>query len=160
MNFEYFVQYTSLLKRCYWLILISPSGPASGSRRCCNMESWGPSIHSFEAFNMNFGYFGLYTSLLKRHYWKEIIGIVWYPTQGQLHAEVLKPWHPLFWSFILRYFVPHASPLKKHYWLFLIPPSGSRRCWKMKSWGRGIHSFPVHRRDQRSPNATVLNARA
>ena len=41
--------------------------------------------------------------------------------------------------------VQHISPLNKHYWHFLIPPSGptsgSKRCWKMESWGPGMHSF-------------------
>ena len=69
MNFGYFVQYTSPMKRHYWYFLIQPSGSALGSKRCCNMESWGPSNHSFEAFNMKFGYFVQYTSPLKRHYW-------------------------------------------------------------------------------------------
>ena len=43
------------------------------------------------------------------------------------------------------YFVQHIGPMKKHYWFFLIPPSGpasgSWRCWKMLSWGPGIQSF-------------------
>ena len=62
------------------------------------MQSWGPGILSFEAVNVNFGYF-----------------------------------------------VQHIGPMKKHYWFFLIPPSGpasgSWRCWKMLSWGPGIQSF-------------------
>ena len=98
MNFGYFVQHSSPLKKHYWYFLIPPSRPASGSRRCCKMQSWGPCIHSFEAFNMNLGYF-----------------------------------------------VQHTSHMKKRYWYFLIPPSGpasgSRRCWKMETWGPGVHSF-------------------
>ena len=41
--------------------------------------------------------------------------------------------------------VQHISPLNKHYWHFLIPPSGltlgSKRCWKMEFRGPGMHSF-------------------
>ena len=58
----YFVQYACPLKRHYQYFLILLSRPAAGSRRCWKMESWNPGIHSFEAFNMNFGYFGQYTN--------------------------------------------------------------------------------------------------
>ena len=36
---------------------------------CIRDRSWGPSLHSFEAFNMNFGYFVQYT----RHCWYRLI---------------------------------------------------------------------------------------
>ena len=86
MNFGYFVQHNSPLKKNYWYFLIPASGPPSGSRRFCNMESWGPSINSFESFNMYFRYFVQYTILydspLNRHY-----GYFWYHPQGKLQAE-------------------------------------------------------------------------
>ena len=53
MNFEYFVQYASPLKTHYLHFLIPPSGLASGSRKCCKMNSRGHGIHSFETFNMS-----------------------------------------------------------------------------------------------------------
>ena len=56
------------MKKHYCNFLITPSGPASGSRRCCYMESCGPRIHSFEALNLNFEYFVQYTSPLKGYY--------------------------------------------------------------------------------------------
>ena len=41
--------------------------------------------------------------------------------------------------------VQRIIPLNNYYWHFLIPPSGptlgSKRCWKMESWGPGMHSF-------------------
>ena len=98
MKFGKFVQHTNPLNKHFWYFLILPSGPASGSKRCYKMETWGPGVHIFEAFHM-----------------------------------------------ISRYFVQYASPLKRHYLYFLLPPSGpasgSRRCWKMDSWSPGIHSF-------------------
>ena len=132
MSYWYFVQHTSPLKRHYWYFIIQPSGPPSGSRRCWNMECWGPNIHSFEAISMNFGYLVNILAL-----WIDIIVILWYHLQGQLEAEsvakcssvalsinslklltwifgildttlrlkkmleneVLKLWHPQFWSF-------------------------------------------------------------
>ena len=43
------------------------------------------------------------------------------------------------------YYVQHTEPMKKHFWYFLIPPSGqasgSRSCWKMQCWGPGIQSL-------------------
>ena len=73
MNIGYFVQYTSPLNWHFWYFMISTSGPPSGSRRCWNMECWGPNIHSFEAISMNFGYFVQYTSPLNRNYWYFVI---------------------------------------------------------------------------------------
>ena len=70
MKFGYFVQHTSPMKKRYGYFLIPPSGLASGSKRCCKLQSCGPGIHSFNAFSMNFGYFVLHTSLIKK-----IIGI-------------------------------------------------------------------------------------
>ena len=67
MNFGYFVQHISLNKKHYGYFLIPPSGQASGSRRYWKMQSWGPGIQSFQAVNMNFGYFGQHTSSMKKH---------------------------------------------------------------------------------------------
>ena len=83
MNFGYCVQYKRPLKKHYWYFLIPPSGPASGSRGCWKMESWGPGIQSLEAFNINFGYFVQHTCPLK----KNIISIFWYNPQGKFQAQ-------------------------------------------------------------------------
>ena len=66
MNFGYCVQYRRPLKKHYWYFLIPPSGPASGSRGCWKMESGGPGIQSFGAFNINFVYFAQHTCPLKK----------------------------------------------------------------------------------------------
>ena len=42
------------------------------------------------------------------------------------------------------YFVQYTSPLNRHYWYFVISPSGpasGRRCRKMEFWGLSINSF-------------------
>ena len=48
------------------------------------MQSWGPSINSFQALNMNLGYFVQHKSPLKKHH---CIGIFLYHPQGQLQAQ-------------------------------------------------------------------------
>ena len=78
MNFGYFGQHTSSMKKHYGYFLIPPSGQASGSRRCWKMQSWGQGIQSFEAVNMNFGYFGQHTCSMNKHYWYILI-----PPSGQ-----------------------------------------------------------------------------
>ena len=65
VNFGYFGQHTSAMKKHYGYFLIPPSGQASGSIRCWKMQSPGPGIQSFQAVNMNFGYVGQHTSSLK-----------------------------------------------------------------------------------------------
>ena len=67
LNFGEVVQHISPLNNYYWHFLIPPSRVASGSRRCLEIEAWGPGFHSFEAFNMNFRYFGQYNNPWKRH---------------------------------------------------------------------------------------------
>ena len=42
MNFGYFGQHISSMKKYYWYILISPLGQASGSRRCWKILPWHP----------------------------------------------------------------------------------------------------------------------
>ena len=141
----YFVQYASPLKRHYWYFMIQPSGPPSGSRRCCNVECWGPNIHSFEAISMNFGYFVQYTSPLNRHYWYFAISPS-RPASGR-RCYIIEFWGNSFEDFyiILGYFVQYTSPLKRHCWYRLTSPSGLasglRRSCKMNSSGRGIQSF-------------------
>ena len=46
----YFVKFTCPLKRHCWYRLTSPSGLASGLRRCCKMESPGCGIQSFSSY--------------------------------------------------------------------------------------------------------------
>ena len=132
----------------YWYFMIQPSGPPSGSRRCWNMECWGPNIHSFEAISMNFGYFVQYTSPLNRHYWYFVIS----PSGSASGRRCCKM---DFWglsinsckllTWILGYFVQYTSHLKRHCWYLLTSPSGLasglRRCCKMESSGRSIQSF-------------------
>ena len=55
-NFGYFGQHTSSMKKHYGYLFISPSGQASGSIRCCKIQSPGPGIQSFEAVDMILGY--------------------------------------------------------------------------------------------------------
>ena len=68
MNFGYFGQHTSCMKKHYWLFLLPPSGQASCSRRCWKRQSKGTGIQRFEAVNMNIGYIGQHTSSMKKHY--------------------------------------------------------------------------------------------
>ena len=68
MNFGYFVDHTGPMEKHCWYILIPPSGQASGSMRCWKMKSRGPGIQSFQAVNMNFGYFVQHASPNKKHY--------------------------------------------------------------------------------------------
>ena len=149
VNFGYFGQHTISMKKHYGYFLIPPSGQASGSRRCWKMQSWGPGIQSFEALNMNFGYFGQHTSSMKKHYWYFLIPPS-RPASGSWTCWKMQSWGTSILSFEavnmnFGYFVQHIGPMKKHYWFFLIPPSGpasgSWRCWKMLSWGPGIQSF-------------------
>ena len=142
MNFGYFIQHTSTLRKSYWYFLIPTSGPASGSRRCCKMQSWGPCIHSFEAFNMNLGYFVQHTSPVKN-----IIGIFSSKPQGQLQGQKgVVIWSPaavastvfklLMWILGILFWV--------FCWHCLISPSGPASSWRrcyMQSWGPSMHSF-------------------
>ena len=139
INFGYFVQDTSPLKKHYWYFLTPPSGPAPGWRGCCKMQSRGPCIQSFEAFNMNFGYFVQHTSLMKKHYWYLLIQPSG-PASGSKRCWKLESWGPSINSFEafnmnFGYFVQYTSPMKRHYWYFLIQPSGSafgsKRCCNM-----------------------------
>ena len=128
------------MKKHYWLVLLPPSGQASGSRRCWKMQSWGPGIQSFEVVNMNFGYFGQHTSCMEKHYWLFLL-----PPSGQasfsrrcLKRQSKGTGIQRFEAVNMRYTGQHTSPMKKHGY-FLIPPSeqasGSGRFWKMQSWG-------------------------
>ena len=152
MNFGYFVQHTSPMKKHYFYFLIQPSGPASGSRRCYNMESWGPSNNSLEALAMNFGYFSMLSL------WKDIIGFFLYHPSCWRKCWKMESWGPSIHSFKafnmnFEYFVQYTSLLKRHYWLILISPSGPasglRRCCNMESWGQsngqsdGIKRVPI-----------------
>ena len=53
----------------------------------------------------------------------------WGPGMDSFDASTMN-----FWEV-----VQHTSPLDKHYWYFLVPPSGptsgTKVCWKMESWG-------------------------
>ena len=98
---------------------------------------------------MNFGYFVRHTDPMKKHYWYFLIPPSG-PALGSWRCWKMKSWGPGIQSFEavvmnFGYFVQHTGPMKKHYWYFLIPPSGpasgSWRCWKMLSWGPGIQSF-------------------
>ena len=78
MNFGYFAQHTSSMRKHYGYFFKPPSEQASGSRRCWKMQSWGPGIQSFEVVNMNFGYFGQHTRCMKKPYWLFLL-----PPSGQ-----------------------------------------------------------------------------
>ena len=98
MNFGKIVQHTSPLNKQYWHFLIPPSGPASDSWECCNIEAWGPRLHSFDASTMNFGEVVQHTSPLNKHYWHFLI-----PPSGPasdswvLEYWGLRPWLAQFW---------------------------------------------------------------
>ena len=70
------------------------------------MQSWGPHTQSFEAVNMNFGYFGQHISSKKKHY-----GYFFKPPSGQAPGSRrcwkmhLRPWHPEFWSWKREFWV-------------------------------------------------------
>ena len=139
VNFGYFVQHIGPMKKHYWFFLIPPSGPASGSWRCWKMQSWGTSILSFEAVNMNFGYFVQHIGPMKKHYWFFLIPPSG-PASGSWRCWKMLSWGPGIQSFEavimnLGYLGQHSSSMKKHYGYFLIAPpgqaSGPRRCWKM-----------------------------
>ena len=148
MKFGKFVQHTNPLNKHFWYFLIPPSRPASGSRRCWKMETWGPGVHSFQAVHMISGYFVQYASPLKRHYWYFMI-----PSSGPPSGRRccnMEGWGPNIHSFEaismnFGYFVQYTSPLKRHCWYRLTSPSGLasglRRSCKMNSSGRGIQSF-------------------
>ena len=136
MNFGYFGQHTSSMKKYYWYILISSLGQASGSRRCWKILSWGPGILSFEAVNMNFGYFGQHTSSMKKHY-----GYFIKPPSGQAsgsrrcwkmqsQGSNIQSFEAVSMNF--GYFGQHITSMKKYYRYILIPlsgqASGSIRC--------------------------------
>ena len=98
MNFGEFVQHTNHLNKHYWYFLIPPSGPASGSRRCWKMETWGPGVHSFEAFHMISGYFVQYASPLKIHYQYFLI-LPSGPASGSRRCWKMESWSPGIHSF-------------------------------------------------------------
>ena len=140
------------MKKRYWYFLIPPSGPASGSRSCCKMQSWGPCMYSFEAYSMNLGYFVQQTSPMKKCYWHILISASG-PASGSRRCCKMQTWGPCnlassfeSYNMNLGFFVQHTtSPVKKICRYFLISPSGpasgSRSCCYMESWGRSIHSF-------------------
>ena len=129
---------------------VPPSGPTSGSKRCWKMDSWGPGMYSFDAAStMNFGEVVQHISPLNNYYWHFLIPPSG-PTSGSKRCWKMESWGPGMHSFdasTLNFgeVVQHISPLNKHYWHFLIPPSGppsgAKRSWKMESWGPGMHSF-------------------
>jgi len=142
MNFGYFGQNTSCMKKHYWLFLLPPSGQASGSR-CWKMQSWGPGIQSFEVVDMNFGYFGQNTSCMKKQYWLFLL-----PPSGQTscsrrcwkrHSKGTGIQRFEAVNMNIGYSRQRTSSMKKHYGYFLIPPSEqgsvSGSCWKMQSCG-------------------------
>ena len=64
-------------------------------------------------------------------------------TSGAKRSWKMEAWGPGMHSFDASTLsfgevVQHTSPLNKHYWHYLIPPSGaasdSRRCWKIEAW--------------------------
>ena len=72
------------------------------------------------------------------------------PTSDSKRCWKMESWGPGMHSFdasTLNFgeVVQHISPLNKHYWHFLIPPSGpalgSRRCWKLDSCSQGAQSY-------------------
>ena len=113
------------------------------------MQSWGPGILSFEAVNVNFGYFVQHIGPMKKHYWFFLIPPSG-PASGSWRCWKMLSWGPGIQSFEavimnLEYLGQHTSSMKKHYGYFLIAPSGQasgpRRCWKLQSWGPGIQNF-------------------
>ena len=146
MNFGEVVQHTSPLNKLYWHFLTPLSGPTSGSKRCWKMESWGPSMHSFDASTMNFWEVVQHTSPLNKHYWHFLL-----PPSGPA-LDSWRCWNIEAWGPGLHIFdastmnfrrvAQHTSHLIKHYWNCLIPPLGSasdsRECWKIEAWGPGI----------------------
>ena len=97
VNFGYFGQHTSAMKKHYGYFLIPPSGQASGSIRCWKMQSPGPGIHSFQAVNMNFGYVGQHTAPMKKLW---VLFDTTFRTSFSfnkvLEYAVPWPWHPEF----------------------------------------------------------------
>ena len=94
---HHFIQHTSPMKKRYWYFLIPPSGPASGSRRCWKMESWGPGVHSFEAFHIISGYFVQYARPLKRHYQYFLI-LPSGPASGTRRCWKMESWIESMWK--------------------------------------------------------------
>ena len=128
----------------YWYFLILPSGPASDSRECLKIESWGPGLHSFEASKHEFW---VLCSMwpLKKHYWYFQIPPSG-PASDSWECWNIEAWGPGLHSFDASSMnfgevVQHTSPLNKHYWHLLIPPSGtaldSWGCWNKEAWGPG-----------------------
>ena len=124
---------------------VPPSWPTSGSKRCWKMESWGPGMHSFDASTMNFGEVVQLTSPLNKHYWHFQIPPSG-PASDSWECWNIEAWGPGLHSFdaSTMHFgevVQHTSPLNKHYWHLLIPPSGtaldSWGCWNKEAWGPG-----------------------
>ena len=116
MNFGYFVQYTSLMKKHCWFFLIPPTGSASGLSRCCKMQSWGPGIHIFKALNMKFGYLVQHTSPMKTHYRYFLIALSG-SAQGSRRCCKTQSWGPGIHSFKalnmkFGYFVQHRASTK------------------------------------------------
>ena len=96
------------------------------------MESWGPGIHSLEAFNVKFGWFFQHTSLMKN-----IIVIV--NPQCQLQAQESVMWCPEELCSIHRcdafnmnfgHFVQYTSLSKKVFDIFYITLRASFRLKK------------------------------
>ena len=98
-------------------------------------------MHSFDASTLNFGEVVQHISPLNKHYWHFLIPPSG-PTSGAKRCWKMESRGPGMHSFDASSLnfgevVHHISPLKKHYWHFLIPPagptSGSKRSWKMVS---------------------------
>ena len=141
MNFWEVVQHTSPLDKHYWYFLVPPSGPTSGTKVCWKMESWGP----FDTSIMNFGEVVQLTSPLNKHYWHFQIPPSG-PASDSWECWNIEAWGPGLHSFDASTMnfgevVQHTSPLNKHYWHLLIPPSGtaldSWGCWNKEAWGPG-----------------------
>ena len=107
------------------------------------MESWGPGMHSFDALTLNFWEIVQHISPLNKHCWHFLVPPSG-PTSGAKRCWKMESWAPGTQSFDSSTMnfgevVQHTSPLDKHYWYFLVPPSGptsgTKVCWKMESWG-------------------------